>query len=241
MSQVWDNYSERLQTSNNKARSQSQLFNREFYSRHIPNSLAYKEVRINGFRTEIAVIDSTEMSVKKIYSMPGKTLEHGGLVQWENSIWLITEVDKHAEIYTKGKMTRCNYLLKWIDRSDDNAIQKECWCVVTDTSALLGEEQKQMMTVGDARTTLTIPKNDDTRKFTRGMRFIIDDPDTDKPLAYEITKPIRLHNVYDKKGVYKFLLHEVNTTDQDNLDLLIADYYITDFSSGSIQENEVWL
>lgn len=240
MSQMWDNYTSLL-SPNKEQRMRSKQYNREFYSRYLPDSLAYKKVNINGNPKEIAVIDSTEMTVKKIYSMPGETLEHGGLVLWDNSYWLITDVDKHSEIYTKGKMTQCNYLLKWIDRSEGITAHQECWCVIIDTSALLGEQEKPLLTIGDARTTLIIPKNEYTRRFKRGTRFIIDDPDTNKPLAYEITKPIRLHNIYDKKGVYKFLLHEVNTTDNDNLELLIADYYTTDFSSDSIQENEVWL
>jgi hypothetical protein len=59
----------------------------------------------------------------------------------------------------------------------------------------------------------------------RGCRFLIDDEGSDTMLAYELTKPFKLSGVYNNKGVFKFVLQEVNSTDDDNQDLRIADYY----------------
>lgn len=53
---------------------------------------------------------------------------------------------------------------------------------------------------------------------------MIDDPDSDSVIAYQITKPNRLFNVYNGEGVFKFILTEVNLTDADNVALRIADY-----------------
>ncbi len=80
------------------------------------------------------------------------------------------------------------------------------------------------MTIGDARLALTIGKDEDTIELQRGLRFIIDDTDSEAALAYQITKPNKLFNVYNGKGVFRFILNEVNLTKEDNLALRIADF-----------------
>ena len=44
-------------------------------------------------------------------------------------------------------------------------------------------------------------------------------------MAFALTKPLKFAGVYGGNGVYKFVLQEVNTTDDDNEELGIADYY----------------
>lgn len=53
----------------------------------------------------------------------------------------------------------------------------------------------------------------------------MDDPESPQPLAYILSKPFKLTGVYNNTGVYKFVLQEVTTTDYDNFELGIADYY----------------
>lgn len=45
------------------------------------------------------------------------------------------------------------------------------------------------------------------------------------PLAYALTKPLKLYSVFNGEGAYSFVLQEVDTTDDDNRELRIADYY----------------
>lgn len=59
----------------------------------------------------------------------------------------------------------------------------------------------------------------------RTTRFIIDDPDCHEHLAYVLTKPLRMGSVYNGDGVFSFVMQECQTTDNDNLELLVADYY----------------
>jgi len=76
---------------------------------------------------------------------------------------------------------------------------------------------------------LTIGRNSDTAKLTRQMRFLIDDPESPNVMAYQLTKPLKVGTTYGIngtiKGVFKFVIQEVNTTDDDNLELMIPDYY----------------
>lgn len=81
------------------------------------------------------------------------------------------------------------------------------------------------MTRGDSRIAVTIAKNEYTKLFGRENRFLIDDPESPQPLAYTLSKPFKLTGLYNNQGIYKFVLQEVVTTEFDNFELGIADYY----------------
>ncbi|MDB7829119.1 hypothetical protein [Intestinimonas butyriciproducens] len=221
---VWGAYEARLSGSGDNPKRDSELSHiQSRMRRKITASLSYKSVKIDGKAGNLAIVDDNDFDTKKIYSMPGEDIPHGGLVEWSDSIWLITERNAHTEFCTEGKMRQCNYVLKWIDECG-NVISK--WCVVEDgTKYLTGERAEDMMTIGDARISITIGKDPDTDKLSRGRRFLIDDIDSKDVLAYQITKPNKLYNVYNGRGVFRFILTEDNLTDNDNPELRIADYY----------------
>lgn len=92
------------------------------------------------------------------------------------------------------------------------------------------EDRNFIVTRGDSRVAITIARNADTAKLGRLDRFLIDDPESEHKLAYALTKPLKFAGTYGKtteelNGVYKFVLQEVVTTDDDNEELGIADYY----------------
>lgn len=67
---------------------------------------------------------------------------------------------------------------------------------------------------------------DDTLNVGRETRFLIDNPFCHERLAYGLTKPLRMGQCFDNKnGVFAFIMQEVETTDDDNFELMIADYY----------------
>lgn len=72
---------------------------------------------------------------------------------------------------------------------------------------------------------LIISRNDETVKLGRDHRFLIDDLDSNQQIAYALTKPLKVGQIYNGKGVFGFVLQEVQTTKDDNLELGIADYY----------------
>ena len=88
------------------------------------------------------------------------------------------------------------------------------------------EDRQFVVTRGDSRIAITIARNTDTAKLNRTNRFIIDDPESSVPLAYALTKPLKVGGVYNNEGIYKFVLQEVVPTDDDNIELGIADYYL---------------
>lgn len=224
MADVWGSYKARVGTMGATRRDRAIKNAQHYLYRKLPASPSWSEVTIDGIRQAVSITDQKDnMAKKKICSMPGEKLKHGGLVDFANSKWIITETDANDEVYAKGVMQRCNYLLKWLD---ENGVVIEKWSIVEDgTKYLIGEKAEDMMAIGDARVAVTIAKDDDTVKLKRGKRFLIDDVDSESVLAFQITKPNKLYNVYDGDGVYRFILNEVELTDNDNTDLRIADYY----------------
>lgn len=220
---TWDLYESRLRTNGATRRESMKNKTYERLGQKLLSSLSYHQVSIDGIECDVAITDEDDFDIKNIFSMPGAKLHHGGLVDWDGNKWLITELDFNNEVYTHGRMQRCNYQLKWINR-EGNIIER--WCIVEDgTKYLIGEKANQFMTIGDARIAITIGKDSETNYIKRGMRFVVDDLDTTDPLVYQVTKPNRLFSIFNGEGVFRYILNEVNSTDDDNLELRIADYY----------------
>lgn len=221
---AWDTYKARMEVNGTTRRDRALKHTQGYISNKLLNSLSCHSVLINGVQQTVSIINQKEsMTIKRICALPNEPLEHGGVVDFADSKWLITEIDANDEVYASGIMRRCNYLLKWLNR-EGKVIEK--WCVVEDgTKYLIGEKAEDMMSIGDARIAITISKDDDTIELRRGMRFLVDDMDSSAVLAYQITKPNKLFNIYDGKGVFRFILNEVNLTDDDNVEQRIADFY----------------
>lgn len=220
---VWDTYRERMGYSGTNTQ--------EFWVKHAQSSLARslvdspscREVLVDGEKTLMSIMRHAESGYKKIASMPGETLKHGGLVDWANSKWLITDVDADDLIYQRGVMRRCNHVLRWV--SSKTGEIREKWCVVEDgTKYLIGERTREFLTIGDGRMAVTIAKDKDTVELQRGLRFLIDDEDSEFVTAYQITKSNKLFNVYNGEGVFRFIMNEVQLTDNDDVKRRIADF-----------------
>lgn len=225
MSNAWDRFDLRMIGRGGSERDA--ILNIETYrlkSGHL-NNLSFNKTDIDNEPHTIAIIDTDNLNEKMIYSLPQEDIPLGGLVFWNENYWLVTERDVHNTIYTRAKMIQCNYLLRWV--SDDCTIHEQ-WCIVEDgTKYLTGEYEDRnfVVTRGDSRIAMTIAKNEFTVQFSRKSRFLVDDQDSEFKLAYLLTKPLKIGNVYGGRGVYKFILQEVVTTDDDNHTLGIADYY----------------
>lgn len=220
---VWENYDTQMEILGKTRRERTLKNAKRSIDYKLPQSLSYKSVLIDSVEQQVAILSRTTLSEKKICALPDEHLIHGGLVDFAGHKWIITEIDADDELYEHGLMKQCNHLLKWIDRSG-KIIEK--WCIVEDgTTYLIGEKEGSLMTVGDSRVAVTLPKDEDTITLGRGKRFLIDDINSQEVLAYQITKSNRMYNNYNNKGVFRFILRETNMTDNDNKELRIADYY----------------
>lgn len=222
---LWDTYNSRLNAQGGDRREATLRREQRFLAAKMPNSLSYHQLKVDGVQRCMSVINSDNLDMKTLCTMPGETLPHGGVVEWMNQHWIITELDANNEVYAKGVMRQCNHLLCWI--ADDKSIQKR-WCIVEDgTKYLTGEygDNEYIITRGDSRISLTIPKDKYTIRFNRDNRFLIDDYASPNVLAYRLTKPFKLGGSYGDGGVLNLVLQECNTEDTDNFELHIANYY----------------
>lgn len=245
---LWDAYENRVGVSGTTKKDAVSFRARRVLSEKLSNSLSYNELTIygadhgynidssnfartycentnHGVSRRVAVINSDNLNEKHIFSLPDEDIENGSLVSWMDNYWLVTERDANTTLYTRAKMVQCNYLLRWV--SDDHRIIEQ-WCIVEDgTKYLTGEYEDRnfVITRGDSRIAVTMARNELTAKFDRERRFLIDDPDSKVKLAYQLTKPFKLGWTYNNQGSYKFVLQEVSSTDNDNQELAIADYY----------------
>lgn len=221
----WDMYQNRIVSRGGTKREAARRREIHTIEKKLPDNLSYQTVEIDGVSQNVAIIDTDNLNEKTILSMPGEDIIHGGLVDWMDNHWLVTERDANQTLRTRAKLEQCNYLLKWV--GDDNTIHEQ-WCIIEDgTKYLTGEYEDRnfIVTRGDSRISMTIARNDLTVKFRRDMRFLIDDPESERMMAYLLTKPLKLGHSFNGYGVLKFVLQEVVTTDDDNQELGIADYY----------------
>lgn len=222
---LWDTYNSRLNARGGDRRTATLQREQRYLAAKMPNSLSYHPLTIDGVPRNMSVINSDNLDIKTLCTMPGERLPHGGVVEWMNQHWLITELDANCEVYMRGTMRQCHYQLRWV--ADDDSIQ-ERWCIVEDgTKYLTGEygDNEYIITRGDSRISLTIPKDKYTLRFNRDNRFLIDDYASPNVLAYRLTKPFKLGGSYGEHGVLNLVLQECNTEDSDNLELHIANYY----------------
>lgn len=242
---VWNVYDERNEVRGQTRRETVRRREISRLERRVPDSLSYHDVEIfdnaHGYDIEsvdggesaantpitknVAIMNTDNLNEKFICSLPEDDIEHGSLVHWMDNYWLVTERDANTTLYTKSKMVQCNHLLRWVDTE---GIVHAQWCIIEDgTKYLTGEYEDRLFvtTRGDSRIAMTIARNDYTKNFTRACRFLIDDPESPLKLAYALTKPLKLGWSFNNKGCYKFVLQEVNSTSDDNIELGIADYY----------------
>ena len=222
---VWDSYQRRMDVRGSDRRDAAFKRAARMLDTKFNNTLSYHTVQINNQPQEVTIINSDNLNEKTIITRPGEDFVCGDLVLWANNYWLISEKDANNELYTRGKLLQCNHLLKWID---SDGVIREQWCIIEDgTKYLTGEyEDRQfIVTRGDSRISMIIGRNKYTTAFERENRFLIDDPESKNKLAYLLTKPLKTGKSYDKGGIYSFVLQEVVSTVDDNMELGIADYY----------------
>lgn len=222
---AWDLYTSRIEAKGGTKRNSTIIREKRRINMHAVDNPSYQSCVVDGDDRNVIILNSDNFNEKTIISMPDEDLRHGALVEWMDNKWLIIARDANTTMYTKCTMKQCNYFLKWVDKTGKICGQ---WSVIEDgTKYLTGEFEDRdfISTRGDTRLSVTISRTDDVLQLGRENRFIIDDPDCHEHLAYSLTKPLRMGRTYNGDGVFAFVMQEVETTDDDDLENCIADYY----------------
>lgn len=130
---VWLDYQGRVMVHGGTKRGAALKQEQRMLFDKTKDSLSFHHVTIDGVEKDVSIINSDNLNEKTMCSLPHDDIDCGGMVEWADNHWLITEKDANNEVYTKVKMIQCNYLLKWVD--DDDVIHEQ-WCIVEDGTKL---------------------------------------------------------------------------------------------------------
>lgn len=223
-------YKARVKLRGNTARDRTLFYEKQNLKRNAPDSLSFKNCKVNGVEQSLIIDDGTLPYYKNIKSLPDETFDTGDYVEWADSMWLIVSCDWDKEVYTYGKVQQCNYVLKWQDR-DANIIER--WSVVLSASKYNnGEKYNNIIVVGSNQLMVYLPLDSETLKLKANLRLMVDF-NTESPKCYDVT---RVDTVtmsydgiaeprYDGKGCILLILTETEfNPDVDNIPLMICDY-----------------
>jgi len=88
---VWDMYEKRIEARGTSKRNATLIRESRLLNSKLKDSLSYHSVIIDGLDRNVAVINSDNLNEKIMCSLPGEDFFCGGLVEWEDNYWLITE------------------------------------------------------------------------------------------------------------------------------------------------------
>ena len=188
-------------------------------------SLSRKNVIINDEERSVLLTSGSTDHIKTVQSMPGERFYEGDYMLWDDTYWLISDVDKDAEIRFKGTARQCNRQLRW-QNADGEIVSR--WCA-SDEKATNTQGLSYRTTVDKIKTvfTLFIPLDEETIKLRRYQRFIMD-VDLEDPDTYVITSRNVISKVYDPESLHGVIMIVVSQDERnqehDNLELQVADY-----------------
>lgn len=192
-----------------------------------------ENVQLNGSPSQLLITKMTDENIKKIKARPSGNFELGDNVEWQNAHWLVTSIDADDRINRKGRMTRCNILLRWLNSKGDII---ERWGVGEDATKYdSGKQQNTYITTGLFQLKIKIHLDKETILLRRDKRFLIDADgyvpdllqDGKHPNAFKLSRDDAVVNAYDDIGCYTLtLMLDQFSESRDNADLMIADYYL---------------
>lgn len=136
--------------------------------------------------------------------------------------WLCTESYNRDGILNAGKLTRCNYQIKW---QDNNAkIYEYPVFEINSTQYNSGESGDKTVTLGSSQHLITITADKNTILLDHNKR-IFWDRNTVKPTVFKITQNDTTAMNYDK-GLLKITIAEDEyNPDRDSIENWLCDYY----------------
>lgn len=195
------------------------------YIRSSRSSLSRKNVIINDEERSVLLTSGSSDHIKTVQSMPNERFYEGDYMLWEDRYWLISDVDRDAEIRYRGVARECNRQLRWQNAKGEIVSR---WCAsdekATNTQGLsFRDGVDKIKTVF----TLFIPLDEETAKLRRYHRFIMD-VDLEDPDTYVITSRNVISKVYDPEQIHGVIMIVVSQDERnqehDNLELQVADY-----------------
>lgn len=137
-----------------------------------------------------------------------------------NQYWICTELFNENDILFNGKLTLCNWSLKWQDEHGD-ILEYPCH-EINSTQYNSGETGDKTMTLGSAQHMATVQATPDTISLCSPRRFFIS---RDYSTPYIVTQNDTTAGNYGR-GLCKITLTQDQLRQTDNRKIGICDYFI---------------
>lgn len=135
---------------------------------------------------------------------------------------ICTESFNIDDIHWQGKLTLCNWILKWQNKNGD-ILEYPC-NDINSTQYNSGEQANSQFTIGSSQHMLTLPYDENTVVIKTPQRFFLD-KDVENPTSFIVTQNDNTSFNYGKKGLVKVTVLECElNNDTDRIDLGICDY-----------------
>lgn len=135
---------------------------------------------------------------------------------------ICTESFNIDDIHWQGKLTLCNWILKWQNKNGD-ILEYPCHDI-NSTQYNSGEQGNKQFTIGSSQHMVTLPYDENTVILKHPQRFFLD-KDSEHPTSFMVTQNDTTSYNYGKKGLVKVtLLESPHNADKDRFDLGICDY-----------------
>ena len=136
--------------------------------------------------------------------------------------YICTESFDVDGIHWKGKLTLCNWILKWQNKYGD-ILEYPCYDMNT-TQYNSGEQSNRQFTIGSSQHMLTLPCDENTVVLKTPKRIFLD-KNYENPSVFIVTQNDTTSYAYGKKGLVKVTVTEnVFNRETDRVDLGICDY-----------------
>lgn len=140
----------------------------------------------------------------------------------EDEYLICTESHNLDGIHYQGKLTLCNWILKWQDKKG-NILQYPCYNINA-TQYNSGEQSNKQFVIGSSQHLILLPCDDNTVVLSTPQRFFLDRNPV-SPTSYIVTQNDTVSYNYGKKGIVRVTVMEYPTNEAtDRIDLGICDY-----------------
>lgn len=196
---------------------------------YAPNNPAYKPLSINGIETYAVINSKDDYNIKEIVCMPGEKVPLGSNVVFCDVPWLVISTDIDDEVYGKGKMQRCNCVMKWKDAQ--GVIHSYDGVAEDATKYSEGVESTQYLRIAEFQIKVKIHLDAVSAIIGRDMRFVIDAnkyidsiiKNDDRPFVFKVTRRNIVTGTYVDDGYVEITLVQDQWIEgRDNYEEMLA-------------------
>lgn len=184
-----------------------------------------KRVEIDDEPRKLMILATALTTKKKIYTLPDENLSLGSIVLWNDSHWIVTEVDKDNDITTQGAIEMCNRQLTWQNVKTGEIHSR--WATVQ-KPYYSNIDENDVISTSSREFKVQMPYDEESSLIDVDKRFMLEII-AGEPKTYRCTSVDSTTERYDHEGGLRGFLVINLTQDQYNKDVDNAELGICDY------------